>query len=143
MSNYEDFELNCDVNLNGCVRKKSNRKKISKILWKMAKEDENYANYLCFEIYSDYLCSFNLSEMKENIKNKNIGWYHSFFDKYKLKQNEYDEFLINPPDVEEGVIECKKCGSNKTYSFSKQTRRADESATVFVRCSQCNNTFKF
>jgi DNA-directed RNA polymerase subunit M/transcription elongation factor TFIIS len=143
MTTYEDFEMNCDINLNSFIKKKSNRIKISKILWKLANQDYEYANYLSFEIFCDYMCVCKLNDIKDNIKNKKIGWFHTFFDQYKLKQKEYDDFLINPPDVEEGVIECHKCGSKKTYSFSKQTRSADESTTVFVRCSQCNNTFKF
>jgi DNA-directed RNA polymerase subunit M/transcription elongation factor TFIIS len=140
---FEEFENNCDINLNSFLKKKSNRLKIATILWKMAKQDYNYANYLCFEIYSDYLCTFKLSDVIENIKNKKLGWQNPIFESYNLKQKEYDDFLTKPPDVEEGVIECHKCGSKKTYSFSKQTRRADESATVFVRCSNCHNTFKF
>jgi len=143
MTNYAEFEINCDVNLNSFVKRKSNRIKIAKILWKMADGNFEYATYLSFEFYSDYLCSLALSGVKETLKTKKMGWNHHSFDKYELKQKEYDDFLINPPDVEEGVIECHKCGSKKTYSFSKQTRRADESATVFVRCSNCHNTFKF
>ena len=141
-STFEDFEFNCNVSLNSFIKKESNRKTIAKMLWRLANQDPIYANYLCFEIMADFLCYFKLQDTFQNIKNKKIGWNHSNFEHLDRKQKEYDDFLVNPPQVEEGVIECHKCGSKKTFSFSKQTRRADESATVFVRCSNCGNTFK-
>jgi DNA-directed RNA polymerase subunit M/transcription elongation factor TFIIS len=139
---FEDFEFNCEVSLNQFIKKDYNRKTIAKMLWRRANGDMEYANYLCFEIMADYYCSFKLKDIINNIKRKKIGWNHINFEYLEKKQREYDEFILHPPEVEEGVIECHKCGSKKTYSFSKQTRRADESATVFVRCSNCSNTFK-
>jgi len=139
---FEDFEFNCDISFNSFIKKEANRKTIAKMLWRISNQDPVYANYLCFEIMADYLCSFKLDDTFQNIKKKKIGWNHSSFEALDRRQKEYDDFLINPPTVEEGVIECHSCGSKKTFSFSKQTRRADESATVFVRCSNCGKTFK-
>jgi len=140
-SEFKDFEFHCEVSLNSFVKKEHNRKTIAKILWRTASKDPDYANYLCFEVLADYYCSFKLHDSLQNIKKKKIGWNHSNFEALEQKQKEYDDFLVNPPQVEEGVIECK-CGSKKTFSFSKQTRRADESATVFDRCSDCGKTFR-
>ena len=39
-------------------------------------------------------------------------------------------------EIEEGVMECTKCGSKKTYSYTKQTRGGDEATTVFAICSE-------
>lgn len=142
MSSFENFEQLCEVSLNDILKKKQNKKTIAKLLWKIAEKDQEYANYLCYEMISEYYTSFRVNEIIHNIKNKQIGFDHPSFEKYKKLLKEYDDFLIEPPEVEEGVIECHSCGSKKTFSFSKQTRRADESATVFVRCSQCNKTFK-
>lgn len=142
MSSFEDFKLQCNVYLHSIVKKKHNIDTIANILWKFSNKDYTYANYLCFEIISEYFCSFKTLPMFINIKNKNLGWNHETFKIYQSKQKEFDDFLTNPPEVQEGVIECNACGSKKTFSFSKQTRRADESATVFVRCSNCNKTFK-
>ena len=55
---------------------------------------------------------------------------------------EYDSFLIKPFEVDEGVLECNKCGSNKTFSYSKQTRSGDEATTVFATCSNCGTSWK-
>jgi len=142
MSTFEDFQENCNISLNSFIKKEANKKTIAKMLWRISDQDYEYANYLCFEILAEYLCSFKLNDVISNVKQKKIGWEHSTFESFEKKQEEYDNFLTNPPEVQEGVIECHKCGSKKTFSFSKQTRRADESATVFVRCSNCNNTFK-
>ncbi|NDF99366.1 MAG: transcription factor S, partial [Chitinophagia bacterium] len=35
-----------------------------------------------------------------------------------------------------------RCHSKRTFSFSKQTRRSDESSTVFVRCAMCHHTYR-
>ena len=59
----------------------------------------------------------------------------------KLKEEEED-FIKNPPLVVEGINKCYKCGSNKTISYSKQTRSADEGTTVFCCCYICNNKWK-
>lgn len=50
---------------------------------------------------------------------------------------------INPPHVEEGVHQCKKCKSRKTYSYQLQTRSADEPMTNFVTCADCGNRWRF
>ena len=61
-------------------------------------------------------------------------------DVYNIEKNELkmrDEFISNPFTVEEGVMQCNKCGSKKTYSQSKQVRSADEGFTTFCMCSNC------
>lgn len=45
--------------------------------------------------------------------------------------------------VAEGDITCPKCKSRRVSRVEKQTRSADESATVFCHCSECDHRFKF
>ena len=61
---------------------------------------------------------------------------------FRAKIEEHDGFLVKPFEVEEGVLECGKCGSNKTISYTKQTRSGDESTSVFALCYECNNKWK-
>ena len=39
-------------------------------------------------------------------------------------------------------IECPRCGNNTSYVWQVQTRGADESSTQFLRCTNCNFTFR-
>ena len=61
------------------------------------------------------------------------------YDVFREKLAEHDRFLVKPFEVDEGVLVCSKCGSNKTISYTKQTRSGDESTTVFAMCFNCNN----
>lgn len=37
---------------------------------------------------------------------------------------------------------CPKCGHNKAYYFSAQTRSGDEAETRFFRCVKCNHAWR-
>jgi hypothetical protein len=56
---------------------------------------------------------------------------------------EEDDFIENPFQVEEGVLECYKCGSKRTISYTKQTRSADEPASVIATCINCKNKWVY
>lgn len=138
----EDFLENAEVALSSFIRKPSNRRNIALAIWKQSARDKEYANYLLYEIFAEYLVSPKLDEVYASIRQKQLGWAHTAFSKFEEHQKEHDDFLVKPPELEEGVIQCSRCGSKKTFSFSKQTRRADESATVFVRCAECGKSFR-
>lgn len=55
---------------------------------------------------------------------------------YKDNTNIFEE------EIEEGIFECKKCGSKKTSFYSLQTRSADEPMTNFITCLECQNRWK-
>ena len=65
------------------------------------------------------------------------GFNHPEYEKYRKKELEQYEYISNPPDVEEGVIECIRCGSYKVYSVSVQTRSADEPMSTRAHCVNC------
>ena len=76
------------------------------------------------------------------LKKNKIARNSDNFNNIKLIIEEQDKFIIKPFEVEEGVLECYKCGSNKTYSYTKQTRSGDEATTVFAVCTQCGDKWK-
>ena len=124
------------------ITKPKNRENVIRALWCYAEKDIHQAKYLLFELFSDYLVNPKINDLFVRLRNKKFCWDHIEFQNIKNKFTEIDNFFLSPPEVEEGVLECKKCGSKKTFSFSKQTRRADESATVFVRCAHCGAAFR-
>jgi DNA-directed RNA polymerase subunit M/transcription elongation factor TFIIS len=82
-----------------------------------------------------------MKDVVTTIKNGN-GLDSDAFNHCKTALLEQDTFLSQPLDVQEGVLNCSKCGSNKTFSYSKQIRRSDEGMTTFVLCSVCNHKFR-
>lgn len=85
--------------------------------------------------------SKNKTKFLDLLKKKEFLYHHSSFHDIKRILNEEEFFLKNPPVIEDGIIECRKCHSNKTYSYAKQTRASDEGTSVFVTCGECQ--FKF
>ena len=84
----------------------------------------------------------DVKQVLEIVKDNNIGWCSESFDNIRNNIDERDNFLIKPFELVEGVLECSKCGSRKTYSYSKQTRAGDEATTVFAVCGNCRATWK-
>ena len=78
-----------------------------------------------------------LTNILKMVKENKIGLNSSKFETIYEEVAEKDNFLDNPFSVEEGVLECGKCGSKRTFSYSKQVRRSDEGFTTFCLCSNC------
>lgn len=76
-------------------------------------------------------------EILKKIENKEYGFNYYMFEDLKNKQKEQDEYITNPPIVEEGVVECHKCHSKRVFSVSVQTRSGDEPMSVKAQCMIC------
>ena len=110
----------------------------SKVLSKL---DEEIVQQVIYELCVDLKSKKSIKECyKKLISNKYIYGANEF-EEYRIKQQEQDEFLTTPIEVEEGVLECH-CGSKKTVSFTLQTRSGDEGTDVWARCVVCNTTWK-
>ena len=83
-----------------------------------------------------------LKDILKDIKNGCVLWDVPEMEIYRHKLEEQDDFLENPFEIEDGVIECNKCGSKRTYSYTKQTRSGDEATTVFSVCAKCGAKWK-
>ena len=81
----------------------------------------------------------SLEVLESEARSGKIGWKHPSFDALNREEQEQNEFITNPIVVEEGVLECRKCSSRRVFSFTKQSRGADESTTVYARCVECNS----
>lgn len=81
--------------------------------------------------------------IEDVIKQGKLGWEHASFCNIKQNQQEQDGYILNPFEAEEGVVECKKCGSSKVYSVSVQTRAADEPMTTMAQCTVCKTKWSY
>jgi DNA-directed RNA polymerase subunit M/transcription elongation factor TFIIS len=86
--------------------------------------------------------SINLQQLLKDIKNGNLYWKHKLFNSYIDKELEQDNFLIKPFEIEEGVLQCH-CGSKKVFSYSKQSRSADEPMSTYATCMICKKKWTY
>lgn len=98
--------------------------------------EDTYNEYI-YQTIGDILKGEKLKTILANIKSKKIGWKHHCFDDVSFKIQEQDEFILNPFTIEEGVLECRSCGSKRVFSYQKQCRGGDESSTTFAECINC------
>lgn len=114
---------------------------LEKYIYDLTKPYEHKYFDSIYQIVGRVINGEKLNTILQSLKEGNIGWESPEFQEYQIKLEEEDDFLTKPFEVEEGVLECNRCGSKRTFSYSKQTRRADEGTSVFVKCAQCNNSW--
>lgn len=85
----------------------------------------------------------DMGKIGKVLKEQKIGWKAPIFDNVSRKLEEYDDYLVKPFEVVEGVTECGKCHSKKTWNVQKQTRGGDEPMTTFSRCVQCGHQWSY
>lgn len=131
------------------IRDKSNRVKIYNFLQNYTKEQltnesdyEELLYYIFYELHVEWNIFPSLKEFFSTIKKKKFVYEHGNFDIIRKEIQEEEDFILNPPVVDEGVIQCKRCKSSRTISFNKQTRSGDEAVSVFVRCVDCGAQFR-
>lgn len=117
------------------VRNPENVDKIREYLATIS-SDERIQRFVLFEVMA------SRDQAKDMLRQRQFLFSHHTFDDIRLCIQEQEEFLNRPIEVEDGVIDCKKCGSRKTFSYAKQTRASDEGTTVFVTCAQCRHQFR-
>lgn len=69
----------------------------------------------------------------------NSMWFESqYYKKSSENDNELLQYIKEPIKVEDGIHECRNCGSKRAYTYQAQTRSADEATSLFVQCSKCS-----
>ena len=109
--------------------------------FKLAKNEEEYKEIIT-QIVLQVKNKISLKEILQTLKKGKYIWNSDTFENIKYSIEEQDNFIVKPFEIDEGVMECTKCGSKKTYSYTKQTRGGDEATTVFAICSNCNARWK-
>lgn len=126
---------------------------ITDLIKKMSSEMNENEEWLISQIYEDLAsdewagkCELVSSNdqitipdeyVQKIIMQNKLGWNHKQFQDYRKIQQEQDDYILNPFEVEEGVVQCPKCKSFKVFSVAVQTRSADEPTTTMAQCTQC------
>jgi len=84
-----------------------------------------------------------LKQTAQDVKNGLVGWKSSTYESVAKRIEELDDYLVKPFEIAEGVVECGKCHSKKTWSVQRQTRSSDEPMTTFSRCVECGNQWVY
>lgn len=118
---------------------------IDTLLDKLSSEIGEEKEWLLSQVYDDLDDEETIIEtyIEDVIKKGKLGWEHASFNNIKQNQQEQDDYILNPFEAEEGVVECKKCGSSKVYSVSVQTRAADEPMTTMAQCTVCKTKWSY
>lgn len=121
------------------VKSQKNVAILEKSIFEKTGETEDMYRDLTFQVIYEISLGKKLPEILESIKEGKYGWSHPDFLETKFKQNEQDEFIMNPFEVEEGVLVCPKCKNSRTFSYTKQVRSCDEGTSVFASCMTCKH----
>ena len=120
---------------------------IDALLDKLSSEMGEEKEWLLSQVYDDLAGKEDPltieTYIEDVIKQGMLGWEHASFSNIKQSQHEQDDYILNPFEAEEGVVECKKCGSSKVYSVSVQTRAADEPMTTMAQCTVCKTKWSY
>lgn len=95
-----------------------------------------------YQIIGDTIKGVKLADILSDVKAGNTGWKHPCFENIAKNIKERDDFIVTPFEVAEGVLICK-CGSNRTFSYQKQVRSADEPMSTFAQCVKCKRSWVY
>ena len=125
--------------LSTVIKAEKNVNILEKAIYAKTGSDEKVYKEMVYEIITDISNGCKLVSVLEMIKTCKTGWQHRDFENTRFQQEERDNFIINPFEVEEGVLKCGKCGNSRTFSYTKQVRSCDEGTSVFAFCMTCKH----
>lgn len=130
--------------LSTVIDKPKNVKVFIKYLNNLKLSDDEYKRAV-YQVVGDIigLGGAKMKPVLTNVKNGSVGWKHVMFIPVEEKIQEHDDYIVHPFEVVEGIAECGKCGSKKTWSSQKQLRGCDEPMTTFTRCVICGNEWTY
>uniref|UniRef100_A0A6C0KPQ6 TFIIS-type domain-containing protein n=1 Tax=viral metagenome TaxID=1070528 RepID=A0A6C0KPQ6_9ZZZZ len=137
-----DLRKSARVALHKYIASEKNISIIEKAIFEYNLENIDYTDIL-YEVLYLLKDGQKQAEILKTLKCKKMGWNNPEFNDVAFKQKEQDDFTISPFQVEEGVLKCPKCGGCKSFSYSKQTRSADEPMTTFATCVTCKNKWTY
>lgn len=85
---------------------------------------------------------FSYAELYKEIETKTDEWSSKTYKNELEKEAQDIQVMTVKLSVTEGLYQCSRCKSKKTYSRQVQTRSADEGMTSIIQCSECNKVWK-
>jgi len=76
--------------------------------------DEELLEQILFELCVDLNAKKSIKECYKKLVSGGYAYGEKAFEKFRISQQEQDDFVTSPAEVEEGVLECK-CGSKERY----------------------------
>lgn len=117
---------------------------LEKMIRKATKNDIEFYKWALYQICGILLTGEkSVKDVGNEIGKGNIGWKSSTYTDISQKIEEFDDYLVNPFEIVQGVSQCEKCGSKRTWNVQKQTRSSDEPMTTFSRCVDCGNSWSY
>jgi len=117
---------------------------IEKVIFDLSIKSDNSYEDILYQVVSDIdKKAYSLKKIYDMVNTNQTGLNHPTFNKSRDLILERNSFIEKPFEVAEGIFECKKCGSKKIFSYSKQTRGCDEGTSVFCECSNCNSKWVY
>ena len=132
-----EYRLKGKNALRTILKNEQNINIFDKYIFEKYSNEDSYLHNI-FQLIEDLNNEISLKELLSDIKNDNLIWKHKFFNNMISDELEQDNFIENPFEIEEGVLECK-CGSKRVFSYQKQSRSADEPMSTYANCVACGN----
>jgi DNA-directed RNA polymerase subunit M/transcription elongation factor TFIIS len=124
------------------LKQEKNINIIEKHIYNISRNKEEKYNNILYQIIGDIINNKPLSQIIDEIKSNKILWEHNSFNEMADCIREQNEFIQNPFEVEEGVFQCKACGSKRVYSYARQDRSCDEGTSVYAQCVACKTKWR-
>lgn len=103
---------------------------------------------LCEELYKIQMKSYLLGLKNKTFDYKMVKEPHIIHDVHKKRWKIFDDLKQHQKDMEKKQIattdlfQCNRCKERKCIYHTAQTRSADESATIYVECTNCGLRWK-
>tara|TARA_B100000686_G_scaffold343656_1_gene424877 strand:- start:2884 stop:3306 length:423 start_codon:yes stop_codon:yes gene_type:complete len=133
----KEFRKNGKKILALVLKNKKNITAFERLVYKKSNKNLQEYNDMIYQLCHDIENKISLQTLADRFKNEEFLFNHPAFLEIQNLLKEQDEFTVNPFEIEEGVLQCNKCNSQKTFSYTLQTRSSDEATTVFACCAQC------
>jgi DNA-directed RNA polymerase subunit M/transcription elongation factor TFIIS len=114
---------------------------IENLLYKISTQ-HNYIDNI-YQVINDFYKYNDVNKIINLINENKLCRNNTDFYNYMLEENEQNNFLITPFQIEEGIAECNKCGSKKVFSYQKQSRSCDEPSSTYSQCVVCKNKWVY